>query len=158
MLPRKSVFDICFLYERSLVTDRPSHILILHLPQVLKGQTCHSLDAGLDSDLASLDLCTTVMFSSCFGFRHYPKMSINEENRKVSWRRAGSASHHFALTAVQDIFFFIKSEQISLYDIAGKKLPEKKKLVAGSQIRNQYGSQHPATSKEVGTVKNNKKK
>lgn len=110
MLPRKSVFNICFLYTRSLGTDRPSHSLILHLPQVLKGQICPSLDAGLDSNLALLDLFTTVMFSSYFGVRHYPKISINEENRKASWRRAGSASRHLHSLLFRLIFYQAKTD------------------------------------------------
>ena len=101
MLPRKSVFNICFLYKRSLVTDRPSHAF-LHLAQVLKGQTCPSLDAGLDSDLASQDLCTTVMFSSCFGFRHYTKNEYERGKQEGELETSQLCFLSFSLAPVQD--------------------------------------------------------
>lgn len=78
ILPRKSVFNICFLYRRSLGTDRPSHSLIL---QVLKGLICPSLDAGLNSNLA---LFTAVMFSSCFGVRQYPKSVLMRKTGRLA--------------------------------------------------------------------------
>lgn len=75
-----------------------------------------------------MDLSTNVMFSSSFGVRHYPKISINEENRKASWRRAGSASRHLHLLPFRLIFYQVRAD-FSLWHSWQKASPKNQWLI-----------------------------
>jgi len=130
---------------------------LLSLQEIIsdrQAKSCLSaLSSGFERTNLSLPGCRTGFRPGLSGLVHYcdvfkllwiqilhKKMSMNEENRKVNWRQAGSASCHFHLLLFRIIlntyfFIFIRSEQISLCDIAGRRLPENK-FVAGGQIRN----------------------